>query len=221
MKPAKSALLSASVALLCAPAHAQVFKCTEGTSVVFSDKPCASASAASTQLAVTSGPGGHLDFQADLTRHYPVTGPNVRAAYLSMRARGPGGWAGMARWKVDYSYEGKTTGNDCKISRVVVRVIGDIQMPQWVEEKNASAADQAEWRRMYAVLKRHEDGHIQHGREFGLLLKERLLGIGTVPCAELATRAQQEYTALYANLNKRDAEYDRRTDHGVRQDNPS
>ena len=202
-------------------AHAQVYKCTEGPAVIFSDKPCASAAAVSTQIAVTSNADGRLDFQADLTRHYLVTGPNFRAARLSMNVRGPGGWSGMARWKVDYTFESKRAGQGCAIGRVAVRVVGDIQMPQWVEEASASQADQFEWRRLYANLERHEQGHIQHGREFGLLLKERLLGIGTVPCDELKGRAQQVYTTLYANLNQRDAEYDRRTDHGLRQDNPS
>lgn len=65
----------------------------------------------------------------------------------------------------------------------------------------------------------HEDGHIQHGKEFAILLKERLLGLGVVPCAELDARADQTHNTLYSNLQARDAEYDRRTSHGLRQHN--
>lgn len=101
-----------------------------------------------------------------------------------------------------------------------MQVIGDIFMPEWTEEKAASVSQQGAWRALYASLKRYEDGHIQNGREFALLLKERLLGLGGAPCAELESRARLEYQLLYGNFQHRDQAYDRRTQHGVRQDNP-
>ena len=55
-------------------------------------------------------------------------------------------------------------------------------MPRWTEESSAPLELQRRWRDYYAALKRHEDGHIQHGRELALLVKERLMGLGAVPC---------------------------------------
>ena len=120
------------------------------------------------------------------TRHYQVRGATIQAARASIRANGPEGWAGFARWDVKYSYESKPAGSNCAVSSVAIKVTGDIQMPEWVDMSSASQADQAAWQAMYNNLKRHEDGHVQHGREFGALLKERLLGLGAVPCDELA-----------------------------------
>lgn len=160
-----------------------------------------------------------LDFRVE-TLHYTVSGASLDAAYASMRSNGPHGWDGFARWHVSYRYESRLVSAGCVISSATVQVRGDIQMPLWEQEATACAADQAVWRSMYTRLKRHEDGHIQHGREFGLLLRQRLLGMGVQPCQELQARADREYHALRGNLKMRDQEYDARTDHGLRQDNP-
>lgn len=210
-------MLFVAAALGAGGAQAQIYQCRQGGSLVFSDRPCAEGAQA--VKAAPSGPQGAIRFEVP-TRHYKVSAPTLTHAYMTMRANNPGGFAGWARWKVDYRYEHEESGGRCTIRSVTVHVVGDILMPDWAEEKQASAEEQSEWRAMYAALKRHEDGHIQHGREFALLLKERLLGIGTAPCAQLESRAKQEYTQLHENLQRRDAEYDRRTDHGLRQDNP-
>ncbi|MBI5912038.1 MAG: DUF922 domain-containing protein [Betaproteobacteria bacterium] len=67
------------------------------------------------------------------------------------------------------------------------------------------------------ALKRHEDGHIQHGRELALLVKERLMGLGVVPCDQMQALAEGEFQRLYGNLKARDQEYDARTNHGATQ----
>lgn len=200
-------------------AQAQVYKCKVGGAVVFADMPCAGSGEKLTP-ARAGGPNGSLDFQI-MTRHYPVNGDTLAVAYRDMRASSPDGFTGWARWKITYDLE-KTppANNHCSVSAVRIRVIGDILMPQWNQEHQAPLKDQQWWRSMYTGLKRHEDGHVQHGREFGMLLKERLLGLGHLPCETVESRAQQEFQLLYGNLNQRDNEYDRRTDHGRRQDNP-
>lgn len=218
-RPGRRATVLLLVALASvAPCLAQVYKCGRGAATLYSDKPCEDGPGTPVKAA-TVGPQGHLDFHVD-TLHYAVSGANLREAYASMRANGPNGWAGFARWHVNYKYESKQVSEGCSIASVTVKVRGDIRMPEWKYESMASAGDQQNWRNMYALLKRHEDGHIQHGREFGLLLKERLMGMGAMPCADLQASADREYRALYGNLKRRDEEYDARTDHGLRQDNP-
>jgi predicted secreted Zn-dependent protease len=90
-------------------------------------------------------------------------------------------------------------------------------MPRWINEPSAPQALQRRWSHYYAALKKHEDGHIQHGREFAILMKERLMGIGVVPCDQMQALAQSEYQRLYSNLKTRDQEYDARTNHGASQ----
>ena len=196
-------------------ARAQVYKCEVAGKSEYSDRPCASGDAQPMKLKSPGGARGSIDFHVT-TRHYPVTGSDIASAYQSLRVRGPGGFSGWARWKVDYQTTSEAAASGCLITAVTIRVDGEILMPQWTEEKDASLRDQAAWRAMYNQLKRHEDGHVQHGREFALLLRERLMGIGAVPCEQLQPLAQREYQFLYENLKNRDQEYDRRTEHGLR-----
>ena len=58
------------------------------------------------------------------------------------------------------------------------------------------------------------------GRLGVVLLRKRLLSLGNVPCADLAGRARATYERLMNRLKDREDEYDRRTAHGLRQDNP-
>jgi hypothetical protein len=212
-----AAAFSLALSALAVPASAQVFKCAQAGQTVFSDRPCPDASGAILK-ASTPGPQGQLDFQVAV-RHYLVTAPDYRSAMATLRAS-KDGFSGWARWATDYKYDSKPAGTGCAVRSVSVTIRGDILMPDWSNEKTATPADQSYWRTMYANLLRHEEGHTQHGREFGMLLKERLLGMGVMPCGEVDARLRGEYLRLAGNLMKRDQDYDARTAHGLRQDNP-
>ena len=199
--------------LLSLPSQAQIFQCSPG---VYTDKPCeGGAKVATAQDAKWAG--GKLDFQMHL-KHYTVHGNSYHQVFANMMQAGP--FQGFARWQVLKTYDAKPAGKGCTLENLVITIRGEILMPEWAEKSSAPSADQAYWNESYKGLKLHEDGHIQHGKEFAVLLKERLLGLGVVPCAELDARANQTHSTLYSNLQARDAEYDRRTSHGLRQNNP-
>lgn len=206
------------VLALAASAQAQVFRCTVDGRTVFADQPCGERSQPVAGLPVPAPPS---DLRFDVhTRHYAVPGHSYFNAIAWMRANNPGGFAGWARWRVHYRHETRPAGNACEVAAVRIGVDGDILMPQWTGLAEASPTDRERWQRMYDLLMVHEQGHIQHGREFAVLLRQRLLGLGRMPCAEVETRLRQEYELLMSNLRHRDAEYDRRTEHGLRQNNP-
>jgi predicted secreted Zn-dependent protease len=154
------------------------------------------------------------------TNTYDVAGGTLDAVYAQIRARGPGGYWAMARWNARYTYQSTRQGALCRISQLQIFVTGHILMPQWQGKERASRADQMAWDRMYEKLLRHEQGHVQYGREFAILLREQLAGMGAVPCDSLQARAQRIFDPLLASLRSRDRDYDRRTEHGIRQDNP-
>jgi predicted secreted Zn-dependent protease len=203
-----------TAALSSADAFAQVNKCGQGKEAIYTDKPCADGGLAMT---MPDSPGGSVSFDIR-THHYAVSAPNFPSAVKTIQSNREGGHWGWAKWKVGYTGDRAQTSRGCYFKSVQVRVTGEIEMPEWRDEANASTADQERWRKSYAGLKVHEDGHIQNGKEFALLLQERLLGLGVVPCADLDNAAAREHQILYSNLRARDAEYDRRTDHGKRQD---
>lgn len=202
--------------LAAATAQAQIFRCERDAKVTYSDRPCEGDAATRQIPQQPPGARGALDLRLS-HRYYDVRGLDEYALAQSLRANGPQGFHGLARWNVGYEFTPARDADACRIASVRMTVSGEILMPRWVDEAAAPPDLQRRWRDRYAALLRHEEGHIQHGRELALLVKERLMGLGVVPCDNLKALAQREFERLYENLKTRDREYDARTDHGRNQ----
>jgi len=196
--------------------QAQVYRCERDGKIAFSDRPCETGSRASQKAYATSLASGALDLQIAVAR-YAIQGRDYDSLSRSLRANGPKGFHGFANWNVSYEYTTKRHRDGCQIATVRTKVSGEILMPQWADEQAAPLELQRRWSDYYGALKRHEDGHIQHGRELAQLVNERLMGLGVVPCNQLRVLTQGEFQRLYGNLKARDQEYDARTNHGETQ----
>lgn len=194
--------------------HGQVYRCEQGGQIVFSDQTCERGAKATKKVFATSAAIGTLDIQIAVT-HYSVQGQDYDSLMSSLRANGPKGFHGLASWNIRYDYTTKRRGDACQIDTVRTQVNGRILMPRWTDELSAPQALRRRWNDYYAALKWHEDGHIQHGKELALLVKERLIGLGVAPCDQMQVMAQKEFDRLYGNLKMRDQEYDARTNHGA------
>ncbi|MGH6609841.1 MAG: DUF922 domain-containing protein [Burkholderiaceae bacterium] len=212
---ARRCALGAALLVFAAHADGQVYRCERGGTITFSDRPCEAGSKSTQKTYATTATAGSLDLQLKI-EHYDVRGDNWPALVRSLNANGPGGFHGLARWRVGYEYDTAKRGELCEISAVRVRVAGQILMPRWVDEPTASLDLQRRWSDLYAGLQRHEEGHIQHGRELAMLGKERLMGLGAVRCDQIESLAKREFDRLHTNLKTRDQEYDARTSHGTR-----
>jgi predicted secreted Zn-dependent protease len=204
------------LALAAGVAQGQIYRCERDGSVAYSDRPCETGAKSSAKSYAAIGPTGALDLQVNVV-HYDVRGLDYPSLVRSLRANGPQGFHGLARWSVTFDNSMEPRGEDCAISAVRVRVTGEILMPRWVDAAAAPLDLQRRWSDHYAALQRHEDGHIQHGRELALLVKERLMGLGVMACDRLKALARDESQRLYENLKARDKEYDARTNHGATQ----
>jgi predicted secreted Zn-dependent protease len=205
--------------LLCAAAtgsHAQTYRCERDGRIAFSDRPCEAGAKSTRKDYSAAGASGVLDLDVAV-KHYTVQGRDYPSLLASLNANGPRGYHGIAGWKVGYQYTTKQRRDACQIDSVRVKITGEILMPRWADEQSAPQALQRRWSDYYAALKLHEDGHIQHGRELALLMKEKLMGLGAVPCDRTKGLAQAEFQRLYGNLSARDQEYDARTNHGATQ----
>lgn len=210
--------LRVGLALLLAAgaAQGQIHRCERDGSVSYSDRPCEAGAKSSSKTYAAVGPTGALDLRVSVV-HYDVRGLDYPSLLGSLRVNGPKGFHGLAKWGVAFDNSIEPLGDDCAISAVRVRVTGEILMPRWVDAAAAPLDLQRRWSDHYAALQRHEDGHIQHGRELALLVKERLMGLGVMACDRLKALARDESQRLYENLKARDKEYDARTNHGATQ----
>lgn len=214
---AMSGRLACLLLLLCIGlhAHAQIYKCVDHGAITFLDRPCASG--AQSQVKTSTGaPENDIKFDI-VTNHYMVAGANLGQVYRTLVTQNASRAAGWARWDVTYTFDTLPKHDLCSVERAHIVVKGQILMPKWETAADASPADQQAWQTMYGTLLRHEEGHIQNGRDFALLFRERLVGIANVPCDSIKGHAEAIYRTLYKNLQDRDAEYDRRTQHGVRE----
>ena len=211
-------VLACLLILQAAGAEAQVYRCEQNGKLAFSDQPCKAGARATQKDYAPPGGGGTGTLDVDIAlAHYMVRGLDYASLARSLNASGPKGFHGLASWKIDYQYTAKRQRDECRIDTVRVKVSGQILMPQWADEAAAPAELRRRWIAYYAALKRHEDGHVQHGRELALLVKERLLGLGAMPCDQVKPVSDGEFKRLSDNLKARDREYDARTNHGATQ----
>lgn len=206
-------LLAVMLTLAATLCQAEIHKCSGG---VFTDKPCADGGG-TTIASKSEMKVGKINFETNL-KTYPVHGATFEQVIAAMHKVGP--FSAWARWAVAFNFRPKPAANGCTIDNLNISIAGDILMPDWAELRSAQGQDYNAWNRMYAILKTHEDGHVQHGQEFAVLLREKLMGIGPQPCDRLQATADQTKAALTENLKRRDEAYDYRTEHGLRQFNP-
>lgn len=195
--------------ILTMSANAAVFQCAPG---IYTDKPCADGKG-KTIAVQPNAATSDITFVLLLTT-YPVHGVTYYEVNTMMHKMNQ--FQGFTRWTVHKRFETRPTNKGCAIHKLQIDVTSNILMPDWPELPYAQEQDRYQWNRMWNALKAHEDGHAQHGHEFGILLREKLLGIGPQPCEQLSAIADQTVQRLRYAIQNRDAEYDARTNHGLR-----
>lgn len=216
MKKHVAIIVCLSLLAVTSGAQALVYRCEREGRIAFSDQRCEAGAKETQKNYAVSVANGELDMQI-VVSYYEVQGYDYDSLTRSLRANGPMGYHGLASWNVNYEFTSKRYRDACLIDMVLVKVTGEILMPRWTDEHSAVLELQRRWNDHYAALKRHEDGHIQHGKELALLVKERLMGLGPVPCDQIQALAQEEFQRRYDILKGRDQEYDARTNHGATQ----
>ncbi len=199
------------------PLQAQVHKCTEAGRTVYTDAPCANAAAPQFSGIKTIPKASSAMETQIIWNRYPVKGDSYESLVKSLAANGPKGYHGMASWNITYHFTTQAEGKLCRFDSVRLKVAGEILMPKWTNEAAAPAALQQRWQAYYAALQQHEEGHVQHGNELAVLVREKFLGVSNFPCAQAASLAQTEFDSVYTHLKNRDKEYDARTQHGASQ----
>jgi predicted secreted Zn-dependent protease len=206
----------AGLLLLPGATHAQVYRCEQNGKLAFSDQPCTAGAKASQKTYAPSPASGAVDLDIPI-KHYAVQGATYEALSQSLKNNGPKGFHGLSSWRIDYEYTTRKLGGGCQVDTVKVKVGGEILMPRWTDEASGPSDLQRRWSTYYAALRQHEDGHIQHGRELALLIRQRLLGLGVQPCEQMQALTEGEFKRLSGNLKARDEDYDARTNHGATQ----
>jgi predicted secreted Zn-dependent protease len=106
--------------------------------------------------------------QAQVT-YYDVQGADLRGLLASLNARGP--HHGRADWKVSYRFTTRPGGGGCAVESLSTELDLQMTLPRWSPPAGASRDLVARWERYLAALRVHEEGHLDHGRDFAREVK--------------------------------------------------
>jgi predicted secreted Zn-dependent protease len=198
-------------------ASAEIYQCTIKNQRIYSDQPCEENKTITLKnIPTKTVPLKPVDKQITWN-YYSVLGKDYASLIQSLAANGPKGFHGLANWNVTYGYSTALSDGVCRFETVDVYLRGEILMPKWLDQSRASADLQYRWQNYYSALKQHEEGHIQNGMELALLVREKILGLGSFECSQAATLAQRKFDQIYSFHKDRDKKYDERTQHGATQ----
>ncbi len=125
------------------------------------------------------------------TKYYSVQGTNFQELKQQMNRKGPSGYWAYARW--DVRWTGK-----CKLS-----VTLKYTYPKWTNISAAPKSTQKAWKRMMTALKKHEQGHGQHGINAAREIEKHGCG--------------KNSNAIISKWGRQDKKYDAQTRHGITQ----
>lgn len=166
-------------------------------------------------------PLAHATEQLDF-HYYPISGQTPQQLLEAMQDNGPAGddgtrFHGYTRWNVRWQYRTATQGRRCRIQSVDTRVSGEITLPQWSGEQDASAELRERWQRYSRLLREHEEGHYQFALQAGEDVRRELLTLSSNNgCEALNEQANALGRSLIEVQRQREIAYDRDTEHGRR-----
>ncbi len=157
------------------------------------------------------------------TNYYYIDGPSASVLAAQIDKNGPPGadgnrYAGKIKWDVQWKFKREQTGATCGIKEVAVAVGIAQTLPRWRGEPNGAAALKKRWQEFVVALKRHEDGHKEHGLAAAREIEAALLAAKPASnCEDLSIAANSAAEGIVKKYKKLDEDYDRQTDHGRRQ----
>lgn len=143
---------------------------------------------------------GTVTIEEPTSDPYDVSGTTLAEVHAQLD---PTEW-GRCTYHYDYDY-GTTNG---RVTRVDITLRLTIRLPRWQEGRDEAAPEaRAEWDRMMAALRAHEERHAEIAREWAPRFKQRILGVP-------AGNATATYNQVKREADAAQRQYDAETHHG-------
>lgn len=157
------------------------------------------------------------------TNYYPVTGSSWAELRQAMAANRP--WKngpemhGRTDWHLRWTFQLEETAQGARLRAFDLTTTVTITLPSWKPPPDADPALVQQWKQFFANLKRHEEGHLAIARQAAAAVRKRIATIQQAPTLrQLSDQLHAAAQAAMAEFRDRDAEYDRITQHGLRQE---
>lgn len=123
---------------------------------------------------------------------------------------------GHTHWDVRWTFRWwRDASGRCRITKVTTRLRSEVQLP---ELRRATPDQRALFDRYLPALSRHEQGHVQFGRDAARAIDQGIAELPTASdCATLERQANALGHRLLREHAERERQYDRDTRHGASQ----
>ena len=173
--------------------------------------------------ALTAGAAAAEPLSRVHTSYYYVDGKSATVISAQMDKNGPTAEDGKrypakTRWDVQWKINHDQQGVTCGVKEVAVAVGIAQNLPKWRGEDNGASTLSGRWKKFAEAVKRHEDGHKEHGIKAAAEIESALQGLKPASnCEDLDKAANAAGEKVIEKYRKLDADYDRTTDHGRKQ----
>ncbi|MHB8059718.1 MAG: DUF922 domain-containing Zn-dependent protease [Gaiellaceae bacterium] len=158
------------------------------------------------------------------TARYTIHGRTAAALRAQMNRLGPldklsgRRYDGYAHWNFYWNIRHRLASGKCRITRADVLIELKYTLPRWQRPAGVSTALVGHWTRYLGALRRHENGHGTLATRAGRKMAEKLRLLDPrASCSGLEAAADRAGEQGVARLNKAEAAYDVRTNHGATQ----
>lgn len=154
------------------------------------------------------------------TNYYKVTGSTLHEIRRSMKRNRPAHVEreALTEWTIRTRFGVVKFQDKYRCGGFTTTTIIRMTLPQWTAPEGVSESVRTEWERYLDALKNHELGHAQFALSTAGQLHRRVatMGLDSDP-DNLKARVEQLVSETVRAFREREREYDRLTDHGLRQ----
>ena len=156
---------------------------------------------------------------------YLIEGDTASELQLQMKRLGPFDqlegkrFAGNTSWNVRWNYMmAPQPDGRCRLQQVAITLQVTMTLPDWQPRHRADRLLQSHWPAFLAALTNHEMGHRANGVQAAFAVRDALAAVAPAEsCQQLGDTANAVAKAAMESRQGADVEYDRQTEHGVRQ----
>ncbi len=122
---------------------------------------------------------------------------------------------GNTKWNVNWKFKWKKKNGSCQIYTVNTKLTVQYTMPKISDNFPVDSSIRSSFEKYYKALLKHEQGHKNSGLYAARVIEKELKSMGAFNnCQSLEKAANKKGKEIIERYNKRDKDYDQRTDHG-------
>jgi len=153
--------------------------------------------------------------------YYLVDGNTAEDIWADILAKSPVKENGKqhvayTRWNINWQFWWSDYGSSCEISRVTTKLDVAYTLPRLKQSASIPHSVTAHWKKYYAALLDHEQGHKRLGVKAAIEIEHQLSSMGPRRnCEQLELDANTMGKNVIDKYSQLEKEYDRSTNHGL------